>query len=45
MALIHLKQLLPFDDIVIQKIAAFDPDCGTSHTELLELGEHFTNII
>ena len=44
-ALIHLKQLLPFDDIVIQKIAAFDPDCGTSHTELLELGEHFTNII
>ena len=40
-----IKPALPFDDIFILKIYAFDPDCGTANQDLTDLAVKFDNII
>ena len=44
-SLINLKLLLPFDDIMIQKIGTFDPNCNASLEELPQLAQNIQNLI
>jgi hypothetical protein len=40
-----LRSRLPFDDIVVQKISAFDPECGTTVEDIASLADKYDNII
>jgi len=40
-----LRSRLPFDDIVVQKISAFDPECGTTVEDIARLADKYDNII